>query len=81
MLDTGLRGDPPALQTLDDLLGDSEFLLGSGEEKTFKCSKVTKETHLKCVFWSILDKCLKRVDNKKGRWFEAEQSSCSMVTV
>ena len=31
VLDTGLRGDPPALQVLDGLLEANEFLLGSGE--------------------------------------------------
>ena len=31
VLDTGLRGDPPALEVLDGLLEANEFLLGSGE--------------------------------------------------
>lgn len=31
VLDTGLRGDPPALRVLDALLEANEFLLGSGE--------------------------------------------------
>ena len=31
VLDTGLRGEPQALQVLDNLLDKSEFLLGSGE--------------------------------------------------
>eukprot|EP00435_Cladocopium_sp_Y103_P016209 s943_g4.t1 len=45
VLDTGLRGDPPALQVLDGLLEANEFLLGSGEE-SFSVADVAVGSYL-----------------------------------
>ncbi|CAL1146959.1 unnamed protein product [Cladocopium goreaui] len=45
VLDTGLRGDPPALQILDGLLEANEFLLGSGEE-SFSVADVAVGSYL-----------------------------------
>jgi len=45
VLDTGLRGDPPALEVLDGLLEANEFLLGSGEE-SFSVADVAVGSYL-----------------------------------
>ncbi|CAK9115230.1 Glutathione S-transferase GstB [Durusdinium trenchii] len=45
VLDTGLRGEPQALQVLDNLLDKSEFLLGSGEE-SFSVADVAVGSYL-----------------------------------